>query len=128
MAIQIRLLENSNLTIAEQIQQQIELAIAQGVLKQGDALPSVRALAMQLKVNPNTIARSLQNMVHGGSLISQKGRGYFVAPPTAILSQQEIDRRLGAAAKRFVAETRCLGLSYGQLVAAISKLLPEGDK
>ncbi len=125
MSISFRIFNDSNLTIAEQICQQIELAIAKGELKQNERLPSVRQLAVQLKVNPNTVASALQTLVSTGSLTSQKGKGYFVSAPSNTLSKEETERRLSAAAKQFVATTRPLGLSNQQLITTILTFLPE---
>lgn len=89
-------------------------------------MPSVRQLAVSLKVNPNTVASALQSLVNNGSLISQKGKGYFVAAPSKKLSEAETERQLSAAAKQFVASTRPLGLPNQILIAAILDYLPEG--
>lgn len=127
MSIPIRIIANSNLTIAEQICQQIELAIASGELEEGKKMPSVRQLAVELKVNPNTVAGALQSLVSSGSLNSQKGKGYFVAAKTTRLSDSERQRQLQEAAKQFVASTRPLSLSNQELTKAILDLLPKGE-
>lgn len=125
MTLKIQIISDSALSITEQIRQQIEIAIASGELLPGQSLPSIRQVAVQLKVNPNTVAKSFQNLVAQGTLHSQKGKGYTVATPSSVFSDDEIQRRLDTAAKQFVADTRPLGLSRSALVAAIDSLLPE---
>lgn len=126
MPIIFRLVSDSSHTITEQIRQQIELAIVRGELAAGESIPSVRQLAVELKVNPNTVAKALQQLVQAGSLTSQRGRGYFVSEPKNRYSEEEKQRRLQNAAEQFVADTRALGLKNQELIAAISQLI--GDK
>lgn len=126
MNFKLRIQLDSPLTISQQIQQQIELAVAKSELKTGDTMPSVRQLAIELGVNPNTVAKALQSLVQKGTLVSQKGRGYFVASLTEKLSDSEINKQLTEAAKQFVASTRPLGLTKQDLLKAVTALLPEG--
>jgi len=125
MPLKILLVHNSSETIAEQICKQIELAISRGVLVAGDSMPSVRVLAVELQVNPNTVAKSLQLLVQRGSLVSQKGRGYFVAEVKQRVSNAEQKRLLKQAAEKFVASTRALALTNEELISAIETLLPK---
>lgn len=125
MTLKIQIISDSALSITEQIRQQIEIAVASGELLPGESLPSIRQLAVQLKVNPNTVSKSFQNLVTQGTLHSQRGKGYTVAAPSSKFSEDEIQRRLNIAAKQFVADTRPLGLSRDSLISAINSLLPE---
>ena len=125
MPINIQITSDSVLSIAEQIRQQIEIAIASGELSPGESLPSIRQLAIQLKVNPNTVAKCFQHLVTEGTLNSQKGKGYSVAASTNKFSEEEIAKRLATAAKQFVADTRPLGLSRKDMIMAIESLLSE---
>lgn len=125
MPINIQILSDSALSITEQIRQQVEVAIASGALVPGENLPSIRQLAVQLKVNPNTVAKSFQHLVTQGTLHSQKGKGYSVSSTTTTFSELEISKRLNIAAKQFVADTRPLGLTRTTLIQAIDSLLPE---
>ena len=125
MPVNIQILSDSALSITEQIRQQVEVAIASGALLPGESLPSIRQLAVQLKVNPNTVAKSLQHLVTQGTLHSQKGKGYSVSTTSTTFSEAEISKRLNTAAKQFVADTRPLGLPRTTLIKAIDSLLPE---
>ena len=69
-------------------------AVATGALRPGDRLPSVRELALDLLVNPNTIAKAFRVLESEGVTVSRKGTGTFVAERRSILSREERRRRL----------------------------------
>ncbi|MCK7598336.1 GntR family transcriptional regulator [Microbulbifer sp. CAU 1566] len=96
--------------ISRQIIDAIRLQIASGELPVGAQLPSVRGLAKQLTVNPNTIAKAYSELSNQGWLDSRQGLGLFVAAPRQQLSDDERERRLGIAIDSFVAEV--VGLNY----------------
>jgi GntR family transcriptional regulator len=66
--------------IYKQITDQVRLAVATGKLAIGDQLPSVRALAEELVINPNTVARAYTDLAREGMIESRPGRGVFVTP------------------------------------------------
>lgn len=74
--------------IYEQIVERVESLIAAGVLKPGEQLPSVRALAVELSINPNTIQKAYGMLEQRGAIFSVKGKGNFVS------AQEEIRQRL----------------------------------
>src|SRR5687767_12507882 len=80
--------------ITKQITDGIRLQIASGQLPVGTQLPSVRGLAQQLTINPNTVARAYGELVNEGWLDSRQGLGLFVAVPRQRLSDAERERRL----------------------------------
>lgn len=123
MTFKLKVLSDTSVPIREQIRRQIELAIANGQLSPGQAIPSVRQLAISLKVNPKTVANSLQTLVIAGTLVSQKGKGYFVSHSNDRFSEAEKKRQLKDAAEKFVADTRSLGLEPSALIQAITILL-----
>ena len=69
---------NNGVAIYEQVVRQVKFAIAEGTLKPGQLLPSVRVLSQQLAINPNTIARAFQQLQADGALESLRGRGLAV--------------------------------------------------
>jgi len=69
----------STTTIYEQIAGMLEDNILSGELPEGDRLPSVRALAADVQVNPNTVQRTFQTLQDGEVIVNQRGIGYFVA-------------------------------------------------
>lgn len=64
----------------EQIKEKLKFLIIGGVLHDGDKIPSVREFAVQMAINPNTIARAYRELENEGYIYSQKAKGYFVAP------------------------------------------------
>ncbi len=79
-------------------------AILNGELQVGAALPSVRGLAQQLSVNPNTVAKAYAELTIEGWLDARAGLGLFIAQPRQRLSETERERRLDVAMERFVSD------------------------
>src|SRR5271156_3166489 len=76
----IELNSKSGVPIYRQIQDQIRYGIASGLLKAGEQLPTVRALAVELSVNPNTVIKAYTELEREGVLTTEQGTGTFVAP------------------------------------------------
>jgi GntR family transcriptional regulator len=96
--------------IGKQIVDGIRRLIASGEIPVGAQLPSVRGLAKQLTVNPNTVAKAYGELGSEGWLDSRQGLGLFVAAPRQQFSDAERERRLARAIDGFAAEV--LGLDY----------------
>ena len=96
--------------IIRQIADGIKRLVAGGDLQPGDALPSVRGLAQQLSVNPNTVAKAYAELTAEGWLLSRAGLGLYVAEQRQRLSDPESARRLDEAVDRFVGDV--IGLDY----------------
>jgi GntR family transcriptional regulator len=96
--------------ITRQITDSIARLIASGDLLPGAPLPSVRGLAQQLSINPNTVAKAYAELTTEGWLLSRAGMGLFVAEQRQRLSVDERARRLDAAVDRFVSDV--IGLDY----------------
>ncbi|GAA0692604.1 GntR family transcriptional regulator [Dyella sp. SG562] len=88
--------------ISKQIVDAVRLKVATGELTPGWQLPSVRGLAQQLTINPNTVAKAYAELTAEGWLESRPGLGLFVATPRQRLSPRERERRLDDAIQRFV--------------------------
>jgi GntR family transcriptional regulator len=98
-----------------QLKDQLKRAIAGGALRTGDQLPTVRDLAGQAVVNPNTVARVYRELELEGLVTTQRGVGTFVAERRTAADQgAERARLLDAAADRYLAETAQLGLSRSE--------------
>ncbi len=69
----------SHVPIYLQIADELRGAIAAGVYRPGEALPSLRALAVEIQVNPNTVQRAYDELLRQGITYSQRGRGLFVS-------------------------------------------------
>lgn len=96
--------------INKQLTDGIRRLIASGELPVGAHLPSVRGLALQLTINPNTVAKAYGELTSEGWLDARQGLGLFVAVPRQLLSDAERDRRLDLAIDSFTSDV--VGLGY----------------
>lgn len=87
----------------EQIVERVESLIAAGVLEAGSQMPSVRALAVELSINPNTIQKAYGILEQRGAIYPVKGKGNFVA------QGEEIKNRLRENCFQQLKETVCMG-------------------
>ena len=94
MNLNIAINTGSATPIYKQITDQVRLAVATGKLAVGDQLPSVRALAEELVVNPNTVARAYTDLAREGLIESRAGRGVFVTRKRKMFTREEGRRRL----------------------------------
>lgn len=114
MALAFSISPASDVPIFRQIVQQVHRAVAQGQLKVGEQLPAVRTLALILVLNPNTVARSYQELIREGVLESRSGRGVFVTEKRQIFSEEEGLRRMGHAAEQLCHEAVMLGAELAE--------------
>jgi len=114
--------------ITRQIVDGVRRMIASGELPVGAALPSVRGLAQQLTVNPNTVAKAYSELAAEGWLDARAGLGLFVAQPRQLLSNEERERRLDDAVQRFVGDVIALDLPaetvLDRVAGELSQLTP----
>ena len=106
--------------IGRQIVDAVRMKIATGELTRGNQLPSVRGLAQQLMINPNTVAKAYAELTTEGWLESRQGQGLFVAAPRQRLSDAERDRRLDDAVGRFVNDVIPLGFAADEVQARVA--------
>jgi GntR family transcriptional regulator len=122
-ALTISITTRNTRSISRQIVDAVRMQVARGELEPGAQLPSVRGLAQQLSINPNTVAKAYAELTAEGWLQSRQGVGLYVAEPRARLSTQERDHRLGEAINRFVHEVIALGVSPDTAVARLDDAL-----
>lgn len=113
--------------IARQIVDSIRFQISTGDLATDDKLPSVRGLAQQLGVNPNTISKAYAQLVAEGWLSSRAGLGLFVAVRREQLNQGERERRLATAVDQFVNEVVAIRCSPSEAVDRVVDALESLD-
>ena len=111
----------STTPIFKQVVDQVRLAVATGKLEEGDALPSVRALAERLLVNPNTVAKAYAELADDGTIVSQAGRGVFVGRRRQVYTKAERLRRLRPHVDALVTEGLLLGYSVDELTAFVAE-------
>lgn len=125
MALELTIATGSSVPIYKQIADQVCMAIATGQLAPGDALPSVRAVAERLVVNPNTVARAYADLARDGRVVTQPGKGLTVAPRRQMLSDEERRRRLDLALDEFVREVVFLDFGRDEILGCLSEKLAE---
>lgn len=106
----------SGLPIYTQIVNQVQTQVAGGVLKPGDQLPTVRALAEELRVNFNTIARAYRILDEARIISTQQGRGTYITeiPPPRV-TQRLRKEALEALTQRYISEAMRLGFSKEEI-------------
>jgi len=102
--------------IGRQIVDAVRMKIATGELRPGDQLPSVRGLAQQLTINPNTVAKAYAELTAEGWLDSRQGLGLYVATPRQRLSDAERERRLDEAIQRLLQDVVALGFDADEVI------------
>ena len=125
MALELSIAVGSSVPIYRQIMDQVGMAIVSGQLAPGDPLPSIRAVAERLVINPNTVARAYSELTREGRVLSQPGRGLTVAVRRQTLSGEERRRRLDAAAEAFAREVAFLDFGPDEIWALLSEKLSE---
>lgn len=108
--------------IYQQIVEQIRLMVANGELKKGDQLPTVRQLAADLRVNFNTVARAYRILDETGMISTQHGRGTYIWETlTAEQAEKLHQRKLSELVLNFLHETQRQGYSKQELTAEFQK-------
>jgi len=106
----IRVDKNSRVPIYDQIKEQIKGLIHAGQIKTGDQLPTIRELSVELSVNFNTVALSYRDLVNEGVIITERGKGTFVASTPGAEEMQIIrTEKLHTLIETLIKETDRLG-------------------
>ncbi len=111
----------SGVPFYRQIIDQVQFAIADGRLSCGDRLPTVRQLAVELKINPNTVARAYQEMEIKGVVTTQMGTGTFIGNEKVEISAVERRRMLDQICTELLSRAASYGLTLGEVVEALGE-------
>ena len=103
--------------IYEQVRDNLRRLMVSGAIQEGEKLPSVRSLASNLAINPNTIQRAYESLEAEGYVYSIPGKGSFAAPRTGV-DEERRDRLLGQF-DSLTAELLSLGVTRDRLIARI---------
>jgi GntR family transcriptional regulator len=107
--------------IYAQLERGLRAAMATSRLRPGDQLPTVRQLAVALRINANTVARVYADLERAGAIETKRGVGSFVtASPEKARPVREHDKRLRAFATRVLAEAGGAGFDIDDLIAELS--------
>ena len=110
---------HSGVPFYRQIIDQVQFAIANGTLASGDRLPTVRQLAVELKINPNTVARAYQELEIRGVVNTQMGTGTFIGNEKVEISALERKRMLDQICTELLSRASSYGLTVSEVVEAL---------
>lgn len=120
---------NEDLPIYRQLRDRVVAMILEGVLGDGDALPSVRNVAAEYRLNPLTVLKGYQELVDEGLVEKKRGRGMFVTDGARVqLLKDERERFLDKEWPEVAATIERLGLDPASLLDAINKTEDAGEK
>lgn len=106
---------NTDQPIYEQIREQIKLQIINGVLKEGDALPSMRLLAKELRISIITTKRAYEELEREGFIESYTGRGSFVKSVNRNVVREKIASEIGELFEKAVEKAMAAGISCEEM-------------
>jgi GntR family transcriptional regulator len=115
---------HSGVPVYRQLIDQVRAGVASGSLAAGDQLPTVRQLAVDLTINPNTVLRAYRELELGGMLETHQGTGTFVTSKKPEKNSSERDRQLGQMAGEFAARAGAAGFTVEDLIERLRELLP----
>lgn len=117
-------LERNGVPIYVQLREQILQAVRSGLLGPRERLPTMRQVAIALKVDLNTVRRAYDELERLGALTLERGRGSFVAEAEAPESAGAAERARAIALKA-LADARAVGLEPADLIAALASIIEE---
>jgi GntR family transcriptional regulator len=118
----------SGVPVYRQIIDQVLLAVATGTLQGGRQLPTVRQVAVDLAINPNTVLRAYRELEIRGAISTQQGIGTFVTRQRVEVDQAERDVRLSRLAADCASRAGAEGFSVDELLARLGELRTGEDK
>lgn len=124
-AFAFRLDTHSGVPVYRQLIDQVQAAIASGALLAGGQLPTVRQVAVDLAINPNTVMRAYREMEIRGVVDTQQGMGTFIANRKVEYSKGERNRQLAQLAGEFVSRAGAAGFTVEELIEELRGLAHE---
>ncbi|HTB19814.1 MAG TPA: GntR family transcriptional regulator [Bryobacteraceae bacterium] len=124
-AIQFSLDQRSGVPAYRQIIDQILGGIAAGTLQPGDQLPTVRQLAVDLAINPNTVVRAYRELEIREVLATQQGTGTFLTDKKPAVDELERQRRIGQLCGELLARAGAEGIEIADIIGYLNELQSE---
>jgi GntR family transcriptional regulator len=115
---------HTGVPVYRQLIDQVRAGIASGTLAAGDQLPTVRQLAVDLEINPNTVMRAYRELELGGLLETHQGTGTFISNKKPEKKTAERERQLSQMAGEFASRAGAAGFSLEELIDRLQDLLP----
>ena len=119
---------HSGMPVYRQLIDQVRSGVASGSLTAGDQLPTVRQLAVDLAINPNTVMRAYRELELGGLLETHQGTGTFISKKKLEKNSAERERQLNQMAGEFAARAGAAGFTVEDLIDRLRDLLPEPNQ
>jgi GntR family transcriptional regulator len=113
---------HSGMPVYRQIMDQVRGAVASGALSAGDQLPTVRQLAVDLAINPNTVVRAYRELELGGLLETHQGTGTFISAQKMKRRDAQRDRQLAQIVGDCVARAGAAGFTVDELIEELREL------
>jgi len=123
-----RLDPRSGVPVYRQLIDQVQAGIASGNLASGDQLPTVRQVAVDLEINPNTVLRAYRELEIRGILDTQQGTGTFISDRKVPQDDAEHERQLDQLVSDFVARAGAGGFTVKDLIDRLRERIPEPEK
>ena len=123
--MEVYISNSSGVPIYAQITEQIRAKILTGELKEGDALPSIRVLAKELRISVITTKRAYEDLEAAGFIVTMPGKGSFVAPQNPALHREESLKQVESHLQEAVDAARRGGITLAE-VSETLQLLWEG--
>jgi GntR family transcriptional regulator len=125
---QFRLDPKSGVPVYRQMMDQVMAGVAAGTLAEGDQLPTVRQVAVDLSINLNTVVRAYRELEIREVLTTQQGTGTFISSKKVKVSEVERLRRLTQIAGDFLARAGAEGFTLDEVIDHLRGLAPEENK
>jgi GntR family transcriptional regulator len=116
---------HSGMPVYRQIMDQVRGAIASGALNAGDQLPTVRQLAVDLAINPNTVVRAYRELELGGLLETHQGTGTFISAQKMKRADAEREKQLAQIVGDCVSRAGAAGFTVDELIDVLGGLAGE---
>ncbi len=113
----------SGVPVYRQIIQQIEYNMSIGKLKPGEKLPTVRSLAVELKINPNTVAKAYSELEIRGLVNTQVGFGTFITDKKIEISEIEKKKKIDDICSKFIIELSEIGISKEEIIKVLKNII-----
>src|SRR5579872_2097445 len=113
---------HSGVPVYRQLIDQVRAGIASRTLTAGDQLPTVRQLAVDLEINPNTVMRAYRELELGGMLETHQGTGTFISDKKPEKKSAERDRQLGQMVNEFAARAGAAGFTLAEVIDRLGEL------
>ena len=124
----LRLDITSTVPAFQQLVDQVKAAVARGALRPGDPIPSVRHLAAQVLVNPNTVARAYRELDREGVILARRGLGYFVTDGAVAACRADRGDAFADKLATVVRDARDAGLTEDEIRRVFDQILESREQ